>query len=114
VNFYSAPLQNQRGLICSRAQWRLTGYLNIRLLHRLLGVLVLVMVLYIAGIGSYVCIGIGGGGALLLIWQTFAMNKKYGEHGLMKVAARKRYPKYILSRRRIGCYVRSNLKKEML
>jgi hypothetical protein len=78
----------------------------------LLGVLVLVMVLYIAGIGSYVCIGIGGGGASLLIWQTFAMNKKYGEHGLMKVAARKRHPKYILSRRRIGRLVRSNLKKE--
>jgi len=79
----------------------------------LLGVLVLVMVLYIAGIGSYVCIGIGGGGASLLIWQTFAMNKKYGEHGLMKVAARKRHPKYILSRMRIGRYVRSNLKKEI-
>jgi len=78
----------------------------------LLGVLVLVMVLYIAGIGSYVCIGIGGGGASLLIWQTFAMNKKYGEHGLMKVAARKRHPKYILSRRRICRYVKSNLKKE--
>jgi len=78
----------------------------------LLGVLILVMVLYIAGIGSYVCIGIGGGGASLLIWQTFSMNKKYGEHGLMKVAARKRHPKYILSRRRICRYVRSNLKKE--
>jgi len=78
----------------------------------LLGVLVLVMVLYIAGMGSYVCIGIGGGGASLLIWQTFAMNKKYGEHGLMKVAARKRHPKYILARRRVGHYVRSNLKKE--
>jgi hypothetical protein len=78
----------------------------------LLGILVLIMVLYIAGMGSYVCIGIGGGGASLLIWQTFAMNKKYGEHGLMKVAARKRHPKYLLSRRRISRYVRSNLKKE--
>lgn len=78
----------------------------------LLGVLVLVMVLYIAGVGSYACIGLGGGGASLIIWQTFALNKKHGEHGLMKLAAKKRHPRYILCRRRIQRYIRSNPKKE--
>lgn len=78
----------------------------------LLGLLIVVMVLYIAGVGSYLCIGIGVGGASLLIWQTFAMNRKFGEHGLMKLAAKRCHPRYILSRRRIGRFVRSNLKKD--
>jgi hypothetical protein len=78
----------------------------------LLGILVLVMVLYIAGVGSYGCIGIGVGGASLLVWQTFSLNKKHGEHGLMKLAAKKRHPKYIISSRKPGRFIRSNLKKE--
>jgi hypothetical protein len=78
----------------------------------LLGILVLVMVLYIAGVGSYGCIGIGVGGASLLVWQTFSLNKKHGEHGLMKLAAKKRHPKYIISSRKLGRFIRSNLKKE--
>lgn len=78
----------------------------------LLAVLVFVMVLYIANANSYVCIGLGAGGASLIIWQTFSLNRKYGEHGLMKIAARKRHPGYIICRKRISRYVRSNLKKE--
>ena len=78
----------------------------------LLGILILVMILYIAGVGSYICIGIGGGGASLIVWQTFALNRKYGEHGLMKLAGKKRHPNYIIFHRRIYRYVRSNLKKE--
>ena len=80
----------------------------------LLGILLLVMILYIAGVGSYLCIGIGAGGASLIVWQTFALNKKYGEHGIMKLTAAKRHPRYILCRRQVRRYVRSNLKKEML
>lgn len=78
----------------------------------LLAVLIVVMVLYIAGVNSYACMGMGGGGAGLIIWQTFSMNKKYGAHGLMKLAAKKRHPKYILCRRQIRRYIRSNPKKE--
>lgn len=78
----------------------------------LLAVLVFVMVLYIANTNSYVCIGLGASGASLIIWQTFSINRKYGEHGLMKIAARKRHPRYIICRRRVSLYVRSNLKKE--
>ena len=80
----------------------------------LLGILVLVMILYIAGVGSYACIGIGAGGASLIVWKTFALNRKYGEHGLMKLAGKKRHPRYIICGRRIRRYVRSNLKKELV
>lgn len=80
----------------------------------LLGILVLVMILYIAGVGSYTCIGIGAGGASLIVWKTFALNRKYGEHGLMKLAGKKRHPRYIICQRRICRYVRSNLKKELV
>ena len=56
----------------------------------LLGMLVLVMILYMAGVSSYVCLFIGVGGGSLIVWQTFSLNQKYGEYGLMKVGANKR------------------------
>lgn len=71
----------------------------------LLGILVLVMILYMAGVSSYFCLTLGVGGALLIIWQTFSLNKKYGEHGLMKIGAKRRHPRYILCRRPIYRYV---------
>jgi hypothetical protein len=77
-----------------------------------LGVLVLVMILYIAGVNSYACIGIGGGGAALIIWQTFSLNRKHGEHGLMKLAVRRCHPRYILCRKRVQCHIRSNRQKD--
>ena len=65
----------------------------------LLGILILVMILYMTGVNSYGCLFLGAGGASLLVWQTFALNKKYGEHGLMKISARKRHPRYIICRK---------------
>jgi hypothetical protein len=65
----------------------------------LLGTLILVMIMYMAGINSYICLLLGAGGASLIVWQTFSLNKKYGEHGLMKVGARKRHPDYIICRK---------------
>jgi hypothetical protein len=76
----------------------------------LLGVLILVMVLYMAGANSYLCLFIGGGGASLIVWKTFSLNKKYGEHGLMKVSAGKRHPRYIICRKPICRYLKFNLK----
>ncbi|MBL7711697.1 DUF4133 domain-containing protein [Chitinophaga sp. 212800010-3] len=72
----------------------------------LLGVLILVMVMYMAGVNSYICLLIGAGGASLIIWQTFALNGKYGEHGLMKLGARKRHPKYIVCRKPAHRYLK--------
>ncbi|MCT2561794.1 DUF4133 domain-containing protein [Chryseobacterium herbae] len=76
----------------------------------LLGTLVLVMILYMAGLNSYLCLFIGGGAASLIVWQTFKLNKKYGEHGLMKVGAVKSHPKYIICRKRIHRYLKTTPK----
>lgn len=67
----------------------------------LLGVLILVMILYMAGVNSYICLFLGIGGASLIIWQTFSLNKKYGEHGLMKLGAKRKHPKYIICRKAV-------------
>jgi len=80
----------------------------------LLGILILVMVLYMAGIHPYVCIGTGAIGASLIVWQTFSLNKKYGQYGLMKAAARKRHPRYILSRKAIRRYASTSQKTNAL
>lgn len=76
----------------------------------LLGILILVMILYMAGINSYVCLFLGIGGASLIVWQTFSLNRKYGEHGLMKIAANKRHPRYIICRKRVHRYLKFTLK----
>ena len=65
----------------------------------LLGMLILVMILYMAGTSSYICLFLGAGGASLIVWQTFSLNRKYGEHGLMKMGAQKRHPRYIICRK---------------
>ena len=72
----------------------------------LLAVLLLVMVMYMAGANSFLCISIGTIGASLIVWRTFAMNRKYGEHGLMKAGARKRHPKYIVCRKAVHRYLK--------
>ncbi|MBD8084574.1 DUF4133 domain-containing protein [Chryseobacterium caseinilyticum] len=77
----------------------------------LLGLLVLVMILYMAGVNTYICLSIGGISSSLLVWQTFSLNRKYGEHGLMKLGARKKHPRYIISRKSIFRYSRINSKK---
>ncbi|TWI20321.1 DUF4133 domain-containing protein [Sphingobacterium siyangense] len=76
----------------------------------LLGVLVLVMVMYMAGVNSYACLFIGVGGGSLIIWQTFSLNTKYGEHGLMKVGSKKRHPRYIICRKPVSSYFKYNPK----
>lgn len=72
----------------------------------LLGTLILVMILYMAGVNSYSCLLLGVGGASLIVWQTFSLNRKYGEHGLMKVGARKRHPQYIICRKSVHRYLK--------
>lgn len=71
----------------------------------LLGVLLLTMILYIVGISPYITIGLGVLLASLVIWQTFSLNRKYGEHGLMKIAANRRHPKYLIHRKAIRRFI---------
>ena len=67
----------------------------------LLALFVLFVILYMAGVNQWICIGFGGTSASILVWQTFSLNKKYGEHGLMKRSALRSHPRYLINRRRI-------------
>lgn len=80
----------------------------------LLGTLIFVMILYMVGVNSLICLFLGAGGASLIIWQTFLLNRKYGEHGLMKVGARKRHPRYIICRKPVHRYLKFNPKPKAL
>ncbi len=79
----------------------------------LLGLLIVVMIMYMIGLNSYMCLTLGTAGSSILIWQTFSLNRKYGEHGLMKVASKKRHPRFITSRKSIHriLKLKSNSKK---
>jgi len=68
----------------------------------LLATFVLFVVMYMIGISQWFCIGFGVIAASVLVWQTFALNAKYGEHGMMKLAALKNHPKYIINRRKLS------------
>ena len=41
----------------------------------------------------------GAGAASMLVFYTFRMNARYGEHGLMKLAAARRRPRYLINRK---------------
>lgn len=68
----------------------------------LLALFVLFVILYMIGIDQWICIGFGVVSASVLVWKTFSLNAKYGEHGLMKLGATKSHPRYLLNRRRIS------------
>ena len=65
----------------------------------LLGLFVVFVVMFMAGVGQWICIGFGVTGALTLVYGTFYLNGKYGEHGLMKAQARRNHPRYVINRR---------------
>ena len=64
----------------------------------LLGLFVMFVVMYMAGINQWVCIIFGVTSTLILVYGTFYLNGKYGEHGLMKARARRNRPRYIINR----------------
>ena len=66
----------------------------------LLLVFILFIVMYMAGVGEVFCIGFGLLAASLLVWQTFRLNARYGEYGLMKLSASRYRPRYLLNRPR--------------
>lgn len=67
----------------------------------LLAVFVMFVILYMAGVGQWFCIGFGVVAATIIVWLTFSLNKRYGSHGLMKLFAARQHPRRILSRKRI-------------
>ena len=76
----------------------------------LLADLILVMVMYMAGVNNLVCLALGLGTSGYLVYKVFSLNKTYGQYGLMKLQARKYFPKYIISRKEIKGYFNTNLK----
>lgn len=68
----------------------------------LLSVFILVVILSFVGIDQVLSIIVGLVGAILLVWQTFALNKRYGRYGLMKRRAREKQCGYLVARRRIA------------
>ena len=48
----------------------------------------------------------------VLVWQTFALNARYGEHGLMKLGAARSHPRYLINRRRITRLFKRQRKEE--
>ena len=68
--------------------------------------------LYMVGIDQWICIGFGAASSSLLVWQTFALNARYGEHGLMKLGAARSHPRYLINRRRITRLFKRQRKEE--
>jgi len=64
----------------------------------LLGLFVVFVIMFMAGEGQWVCISFGVIAGLILVYGTFYLNKKYGEHGLMKAQARRNHPRYVINR----------------
>lgn len=78
----------------------------------LLALFVIFVVMYMAGIDQWVCIGFGVVSASVLVWATFRMNAKYGEWGLMKLHALRSHPRYIINRRKFLRLISPTSKKE--
>ena len=78
----------------------------------LLAVFILFVILYLAGINQWVCIGTGVVSASVLVWQTFALNRRYGEHGLMKRMANRQHPRFLINRRKPCQIINNNVKQE--
>ena len=78
----------------------------------LLAVFVVFVILYMAGVNQWVCIGFGAGAATLLVWLTFRLNARYGAHGMMKAAAKRQHPRFNLNRLKIPRLFRHAKKKQ--
>ncbi|MDR0699820.1 MAG: DUF4133 domain-containing protein [Tannerella sp.] len=68
----------------------------------LLAVFIVFVVIYMAGVKEWICIGFGITAASVLVYGTFYLNKKYGEHGLMKWLSLRNHPRFIINRRRFS------------
>lgn len=78
----------------------------------LLAVFVVFVILYMAGVDQWVCIGFGVIAASALVWLTFNLNAKYGEYGLMKVLAKRQHPRYLINRKNSRRFFHRQKRKE--
>jgi hypothetical protein len=63
-----------------------------------IGLVILFAILYISGINSYMCLLIVLPLGAYTILKIQGLSKKYGEHGMMKMIARKRLPEVLKMR----------------
>lgn len=74
----------------------------------LIGAFLIVVVLYMCGVGQFLCLGVGGALAAGVVMLTYRLNEKYGTYGLMKALAVKLHPRRITNRRRVKRLIRSS------
>lgn len=72
----------------------------------LLAVFIIFVVMYMAGVGQWVCIIFGVTSGLTLVWFTFTLNSRYGTHGMMKRMARNKHPRRIRSHKSVSRLIR--------
>ena len=62
---------------------------------------IITVILYLCGANQVLCLVLCLAGCTLVVWQTFAMNRKYGQYGLMKRAAMKYHPDFLVNRKTV-------------
>jgi len=78
----------------------------------LLAVFIVFVVMYMIGINQLACIIFGVVCASVLVWGTFHLNEKYGEHGLLKLQASRNHPRFIINRKKITSLFIRNIKRK--
>lgn len=63
----------------------------------LIMLLILFAILYICSVNTFVCLAIVLSGGTALFIYVYKLSRRYGEHGMMKVLAKKRVPHVIKS-----------------
>lgn len=71
------------------------------------GVFLAFVVLFMAGVPEGACILFAVAAASLIVWGTFYLNRRYGQHGLMKRMASRQHPRRIIHRRAIRRLLRT-------
>lgn len=61
----------------------------------LVALLLLFVALYVAGADPYLCLLLVLGAGAFLIWKVFRLSHRYGQHGLMKLRAKRSLPIYL-------------------
>ena len=77
----------------------------------LLGIFIVFVVMYMIGLNQWICIIFGVVAAVTLVFGTFHLNEKYGEHGLMKTQSKRNHPRYVINRRNISLLFTQKKKK---
>jgi hypothetical protein len=78
----------------------------------LLAVFVVFVIMYMVGIDQWVCIGFGVIAASALVFMTFRLNERYGEHGLMKLLSARQHPRFLINRKNSRRFFRNHKRKE--